>query len=200
MMKRGFTLIELLVVIAIIAILAAILFPVFARAREKARQSSCLSNQKQIALGWHMYVQDYDERIPAYSRLVGGAWILRVHEVIEPYIKSTQIWACPSDDHNNSNYIGYGYNCYYLGDWRSSPPSAWVLADVTYPAECFIFGEGKGWPYIEPPGVEDDRMRFEPHNGGANYSFCDGHAKWMAKSTVYCKVWPSVPDWYLSMR
>ena len=64
-MRRGFTLIELLVVIAIIAILAAILFPVFARAREKARQSSCLSNVKQLALGTMMYCQDYDERLPA---------------------------------------------------------------------------------------------------------------------------------------
>ncbi len=63
-MRRGFTLIELLVVIAIIAILAAILFPVFAKAREKARQSSCLSNMKQIVLGTMQYAQDYDERLP----------------------------------------------------------------------------------------------------------------------------------------
>ena len=71
--KRGFTLIELLVVIAIIAILAAILFPVFARAREKARQSSCLSNVKQIGLGMMMYVQDYDERFPTlYYTPPGG--------------------------------------------------------------------------------------------------------------------------------
>ncbi len=199
-MKRGFTLIELLVVIAIIAILAAILFPVFARAREKARQSSCLSNQKQIALGWHMYVQDYDERIPPYSRKVDGEWILRVHDIIDPYIKNTQVWKCPSGGHDNSNQIAYGYNCYYLGDWRPSPPSAYTLAEITYPAECFVFGEGKGWPYIEPPGVEDDRMSWDRHNEGANYSFCDGHAKWLAKSTVYSKVWPEVPDWYLSMR
>ncbi|MCD6351947.1 MAG: prepilin-type N-terminal cleavage/methylation domain-containing protein, partial [Armatimonadetes bacterium] len=65
-MRRGFTLIELLVVIGIIAILAAILFPVFARAREKARQASCLSNLKQLALGFLMYIQDYDERLPRY--------------------------------------------------------------------------------------------------------------------------------------
>jgi prepilin-type N-terminal cleavage/methylation domain-containing protein len=74
---KGFTLIELLVVIAIIAILAAILFPVFARAREKARQSSCLSNVKQITLGTQMYVQDYDEKFPfalasITSRVTGG--------------------------------------------------------------------------------------------------------------------------------
>ena len=66
MSRRGFTLIELLVVIAIIAILAAILFPVFAKAREKARQTSCLSNVKQLGLGLMMYAQDYDEKLPSY--------------------------------------------------------------------------------------------------------------------------------------
>lgn len=94
-MRRGFTLIELLVVIAIIAILAAILFPVFARAREKARQSSCLSNVKQLVLGCLMYAQDYDERWPYYNRegryfytydneYHYGMW----YKVIEPYIKN----------------------------------------------------------------------------------------------------------------
>ena len=98
--KKGFTLIELLVVIAIIAILAAILFPVFARAREKARQTSCLSNLKEIALAFKMYVSDYDERTPpggewtdASGNEPGPAyWQLR----IEPYLKNTQILECPS--------------------------------------------------------------------------------------------------------
>src|SRR3954469_17430376 len=90
---RGFTLIELLVVIAIIAILAAILFPVFARARENARRAACQSNLKQIGLGIAQYTQDYDERLPG----VGGqnttySWRSR----IDPYIKSTQIFLCPS--------------------------------------------------------------------------------------------------------
>ncbi|MBD3292214.1 MAG: prepilin-type N-terminal cleavage/methylation domain-containing protein, partial [Armatimonadia bacterium] len=94
--RRGFTLIELLVVIAIIAILAAILFPVFARAREKARQTSCLSNSKQIGTALMMYVQDYDETLPGYYNpdLPGEAnqW----YEVIEPYVKNEQIFICPS--------------------------------------------------------------------------------------------------------
>jgi prepilin-type N-terminal cleavage/methylation domain-containing protein/prepilin-type processing-associated H-X9-DG protein len=99
--RPAFTLIELLVVIAIIAILAAILFPVFSRARENARRSSCQSNMKQIGLGFLQYTQDYDERFPAPNGgyQIGGAtgpqatWDL----VLQPYMKSTQILKCPSD-------------------------------------------------------------------------------------------------------
>jgi prepilin-type N-terminal cleavage/methylation domain-containing protein/prepilin-type processing-associated H-X9-DG protein len=92
---NGFTLIELLVVIAIIAILAAILFPVFAQARAKARQISCLSNQKQLGTALSMYVQDYDETLPAqtfdYNDDEKGIWNL-----IMPYTKNMEIWTCPS--------------------------------------------------------------------------------------------------------
>jgi prepilin-type N-terminal cleavage/methylation domain-containing protein/prepilin-type processing-associated H-X9-DG protein len=94
--KQGFTLIELLVVIAIIAILAAILFPVFARARENARRSSCQSNLKQIGLGILQYAQDYDETMtPGYQNGSGnvGPW----HGLIQPYVKSIQIFRCPSN-------------------------------------------------------------------------------------------------------
>ncbi len=113
--RRGFTLIELLVVIAIIAILAAILFPVFAKAREKARQTSCTSNLKQILLGWSMYAQDYDERLLPYSfpTDINGtcdgsscglpvAWPL----TLQPQIKNTGVFKCPSDTHS----ISYTYN------------------------------------------------------------------------------------------
>ncbi len=92
--RTGFTLIELLVVIAIIAILAAILFPVFARARENARRSSCQSNLKQIGLGFMQYSQDYDEKFPAGPRgVLGQGW----GGTLGPYIKSTQLFKCPSD-------------------------------------------------------------------------------------------------------
>ncbi|MCD6352263.1 MAG: DUF1559 domain-containing protein, partial [Armatimonadetes bacterium] len=90
-MRRGFTLIELLVVIAIIAILAAILFPVFAKAREKARQASCMSNLKQIALGLLMYVQDYDGRFMCIRQGPGG-W----NKNVQPYVKNWQVFVCPS--------------------------------------------------------------------------------------------------------
>jgi prepilin-type N-terminal cleavage/methylation domain-containing protein/prepilin-type processing-associated H-X9-DG protein len=104
-MRRGFTLIELLVVIAIIAILAAILFPVFARAREKARQTSCMSNVKQLALGLMMYSQDYDEKWPfmTYADCFdtsSNTWkpgAFPWTQTVQPYVKSTQIGVCPSD-------------------------------------------------------------------------------------------------------
>src|SRR5215210_107980 len=88
---RGFTLIELLVVIAIIAILAAILFPVFARARENARRASCQSNLKQLSLGMIQYVQDYDERL-VYTTYGEASWRIRIF----PYVKSSQVYFCPS--------------------------------------------------------------------------------------------------------
>jgi prepilin-type N-terminal cleavage/methylation domain-containing protein/prepilin-type processing-associated H-X9-DG protein len=97
--RRGFTLIELLVVIAIIAILAAILFPVFARARDKARQASCQSNLKQLGLALMMYVQDWDETMPGFknyfvrdSNARGDGW----YDTCEPYTKNDQISICPS--------------------------------------------------------------------------------------------------------
>src|SRR5438045_1233710 len=101
---NGFTLIELLVVIAIIAILAAILFPVFAQAREKARQSACLSNQKQIGVALSLYVQDYDETLP--SSKSHGAWWTKAdaktwpppfaRDQVMPYVKNEALWNCPS--------------------------------------------------------------------------------------------------------
>ena len=102
--KKAFTLIELLVVIAIIAILAAILFPVFARARENARRSSCTSNLKQIGLGVFQYTQDYDEKLPRHFYGVAGQPgdgngnkdYPRWEDVVQPYIKSTQVFVCPS--------------------------------------------------------------------------------------------------------
>lgn len=104
---KGFTLIELLVVIAIIAILASILFPVFSRARENARRSSCQSNMKQIGMGFVQYVQDYDERYPIQQDLPNKmAW----PDALQPYLKSRQIFKCPSDSRNvGSSYISNNY-------------------------------------------------------------------------------------------
>lgn len=99
--NTGFTLIELLVVIAIIAILAAILFPAFARARENARRASCQSNLKQMGLGILQYVQDYDEVMPpSYNQTDGGrSW----RTLVQPYVKSTQLFMCPSNPKNSEN-------------------------------------------------------------------------------------------------
>jgi prepilin-type N-terminal cleavage/methylation domain-containing protein/prepilin-type processing-associated H-X9-DG protein len=123
MSRRGFTLIELLVVIAIIAILAAILFPVFARAREKARQASCQSNLKQLALGVLMYAQDYDERTcgaygnsgrldghtippgPVSGRGGAGSWWLWP-DLVYPYVKNKQLFICPSFPGGYCRYAG----------------------------------------------------------------------------------------------
>ncbi|MDX1933659.1 MAG: prepilin-type N-terminal cleavage/methylation domain-containing protein [Capsulimonadales bacterium] len=115
--RRGFTLIELLVVIAIIAILAAILFPVFAQAREKARQTSCLSNMKQLGLAVRMYVQDYDETFSPIRVALATATnfpnvpadsVLTWRNVVQPYVKNTGIFSCPSNP--NSRPLGPGPN------------------------------------------------------------------------------------------
>ena len=135
--RRGFTLIELLVVIAIIAILAAILFPVFARAREKARQSSCLSNVKQIGLGMLMYVQDYDERFPTLYH--GESPRTDVVMKIDPYIMNLNIWDCPSaaretrkPNYSSLNQWSYGYNRRF--NYRR-------LATVVRPADIVMFAD-----------------------------------------------------------
>jgi prepilin-type N-terminal cleavage/methylation domain-containing protein/prepilin-type processing-associated H-X9-DG protein len=94
-LKRGFTLIELLVVIAIIALLAAILFPVFGKARENARRSSCLSNERQLGLAFVQYFQDYDERFPLLGK--AGAPETSWYFTLQPYIKNTQMLRCPND-------------------------------------------------------------------------------------------------------
>src|SRR5688500_5427484 len=119
--RSGFTLIELLVVIAIISILAAILFPVFARARENARRASCQSNLKQLSLGVFQYVEDYDGKFPRYDTAEG--WIGVNGPVIfniKPYIKSEQIYICPSAKKSNQlpvlNYLStsYGFSTVYV--------------------------------------------------------------------------------------
>src|SRR5262245_9883677 len=111
--RTAFTLIELLVVIAIIAILAAILFPVFAQAREKARQTSCLSNMKQLGLGVMMYAQDYDETYVVQGEPTaanGWGWQMTWIVHVQPYLKNYGVIRCPSDSHPIEGWSGPLYS------------------------------------------------------------------------------------------
>ena len=135
--RRAFTLIELLVVIAIIAILAAILFPVFARAREQARKSSCLSNLKQMGLATQMYVQDYDETLPRYS--VATSPTAYWPNLIDPYVKNRQIWFCPSYERSvtnpSANASTYGTNYGIIGK---------NIAEFSRSSELLLFADTEG--------------------------------------------------------
>jgi len=205
-MRRGFTLIELLVVIAIIAILAAILFPVFARAREKARQSSCLSNLKQIGLGIMQYVQDYDEMYPGRMRgdnsgTTRVSWPI----LIMPYVKNQQVFRCPSlidrgwtafnqRDTSQQFLCNYGYNLCALGaGGYGASDTAVAMASLTKPAEtaavvdmmacsCGVKGTSTASNCFGPLNIRTaGGLPPAPgiHNGGLNVAFADGHAKWL---------------------
>jgi len=216
-MHKGFTLIELLVVIAIIAILAAILFPVFAKAREKARQTSCLSNLKEIGLASMMYAQDYDERLmprcgPRISWGGRYAWGQCSHMAVYPYINNLQIFACPSEntpfcpDDKNLNAFPFPFS-----EWRNSYgincPLGWVsLSQIKRPAEVIHWIEsgyymGTKTGYVTPTGTlttpyytyNDGTHPRAPHNGGTNIAFCDGHAKWI-KYEVFSGCTADTPD------
>jgi prepilin-type N-terminal cleavage/methylation domain-containing protein/prepilin-type processing-associated H-X9-DG protein len=187
-MRRGFTLIELLVVIAIIAILAAILFPVFAKAREKARTSSCQSNEKQLALAVMMYIADYDQRFMRQWAGVcalnpAGSW----RDVVVPYVKNTQLWSCPSTDYGpnpcrpSPNGRGYGVlpECYMSNSAGaiSGPNSGGIKeSNIEAPAEKILFFDGActiacNWDSDQCPNIR------WPHNGMCNVAFTDGHVK-----------------------
>lgn len=194
-LKIGFTLIELLVVIAIIALLAAILFPVFARARENARRSSCQSNLKQVGLGIAQYTQDYDERMPNLGTddyAPTGYW----QAAIMPYIKSTQLFSCPSNtstnyastkegvnftNHYSANALGNVYNPGpqdNAGTFNGFKNRGFVIANFLSPSTTICVFEYRGNNFFTTPDQSwaVDGL-FAGHLNTGNYLFVDGHVK-----------------------
>jgi prepilin-type N-terminal cleavage/methylation domain-containing protein/prepilin-type processing-associated H-X9-DG protein len=191
---RGFTLIELLVVIAIIALLAAILFPVFARARENSRRVSCQSNMKQIGIGIFQYTQDYDEKMPLMAYYVGPdaldarCWPM----LIQPYLKSTPVFDCPSGSRaadalpGTGFYVGYGVNINFDPD--NNPTTTSSLASFTRPAELLMLSDtsttaARGYyttyyRTVAPNWVNNVLLPNTLHFDGANVAYADGHVKW----------------------
>jgi len=185
--RGGFTLIELLVVIAIIAILAAILFPVFARARENARKSNCASNVKQIGIGCTMYFQDYDECVLHYRQEAPGDTSFLWRDKIAPYVKNVGVFTCPSARTEQ----GYGWNYRYLGvpgAGGTASTAASSLAQITAPSETVMVGEANYAvvfnPWQTPVATLHDVYTKYRHNDGTNLGFVDGHVKWFAKAKV----------------
>ena len=197
--RKGFTLIELLVVIAIIAILAAILFPVFARARENARKANCQSNLKQIATGLLMYVQDYDETFG----LAGGYntnppdCAVQWHIAIQPYIKNWKVLTCPS---NNYRHCCTSYNYWnqispLAPNYAALPGLEFVaMAQIQEPSRKILALDSNhhavpDWNRAQysnicptstgcAGGVANRVPENCAHMEGINVAFVDGHVKW----------------------
>lgn len=201
----GFTLIELLVVIAIIAILAAILFPVFARARENARRASCQSNLKQIGIGIAQYTQDYDERLPmAVTSAIASPRSFQSDyyfwgDAVQPYIKSLQVFVCPSNSsantpipqpattNNKHSYSVTSSNINTNTPWTDVDGGSGIaIASFNNTAQTFLVGENNDparqqshiiFPASNTTGTA--RIPIAVHFDGSNWLFADGHVKFL---------------------
>ena len=239
--RNGFTLIELLVVIAIIALLAAILFPVFATARENARRATCQSNLKQIALGMTMYVQDNDGYFPMYRYVdppgTGCSGSACTYEYwmqpLDAYLKNKQIWICPSEHLTSATnsplssnmsgmgliytgdgvwtgheYIDYTLNGYLDYSHSAGASQGFAESQIASTASTFLMWDASpneavsSWSsrydfspvanQAQPSGYDDLReyigvapeASIPKHFQGDNYSFVDGHVKWLPRSDV----------------
>ncbi len=211
-MRKGFTLIELLVVIAIIAILAAILFPVFARAREKARQTSCLSNVKEITLAVLMYAGDYDETLPTGGYRDDSLGIRQSFiTLMDPYVKNSQVFDCPSQ--GPKSRISYNYCLSYSFNdmlWRKKLAQIKSSAGKVFIADSTPHNWAGRWNLFHPSrmghrpdavdgsdhetwgeGTSDPTIDWRyfnfcvRHNMMGNVGFADGHAKAMGYETLY---------------
>lgn len=203
--RRGFTLVELLVVIGILAVLAAIVFPVFSRAREKARAATCLSNLKQLGLAVAMYCQDYDSKFPWgldpadwYLPLIWSGYpqwqaliptMQYLHEVVNPYVRNRQVWACPSDSgYTQLEDSGLALN---------AQPSAYEAFGTSYMWRTEVcFSQATLESLRDPVGTN---LLFDGHGAwhgwGLGYTqkrwnilFGDLHVK-SADRTLYDKAW-----------
>ncbi len=214
MKRQGFTLIELLVVIAIIALLAAILFPVFAKAREKARQTTCLSNMKQLGVAVTMYTQDYDETQMGYVNSSSNYW----PQELSPYVKARAVWLCPDFSQGlgtSLNSSTYGVNSHVVNSINGTPAPL-TLSAYTRPSGVMLMADSE-WANTGSPSRNAGCSSFQAgfiklycpidqvpattpascaaylaktdgvdfrHSDGANVLFVDTHAHWQPKSNI----------------
>ena len=217
--RNRFTLIELLVVIAIIGILAAMLLPSLSKAREKARQASCLSNCKQIELGILQYTVDEDEYLPPskYHNASAPSDPLWITELCKMYTAGFDVWSCPSNPSDNIvtsygdapfhqvfNYDGvHGLG----GDWYTTLTTAFHLSEQEKPSDtvggnCFwppFIGWGGYLNYSEIQWVRAACIASYGHdsfchNDGSNLMFVDGHAKWYRDDSMTAAMWTRFDD------
>lgn len=183
--RLAFTLIELLIVIAIIALLAAILFPTFSRARERARQASCMSNLKQVGLALKQYAQDYDGSYPSKQYVLGNSFLRGANDpqslpaVLLPYTKNNQMWVCPSG-WEDLKQAGNTY-MYYPGETASYVPDVTEGGNSQYDAsvvtDAYLYKSVTAIGVSGGPTAQAKASRYCAHFDSYNQLFWDGHVK-----------------------